>query len=78
MEHTHCLLYKLIPIPTEMKIRHFMWINPEMSYLAVSQNKQQFASLTENDISKCKKTSRDKLICIQSQPAILANLKILA
>lgn len=50
---TEYTLYRLWPMPVEIKNSQFIFIKPQNPYLVVSKDNQNFITLTETEIHKC-------------------------
>lgn len=59
-------LFKLIPLPTVNEEKHHVFILPSLNYLALSEQKTTYTSLTNLDT--CTTLSSKRIICSNSSP----------
>ncbi|XP_031348048.1 uncharacterized protein LOC116174295 [Photinus pyralis] len=65
-------IFRLSPLPVHVIENKYIFIQPISKYLAVSDNKQHYLTISENQFTKCKKFHSYNYLCKQQQPIYLA------
>jgi hypothetical protein len=57
----------MIPIPVPVDAEHFMYIDVHYSLLCIDQAKQYYFTLTDDQLSSCKKAGQGHYVCTQQR-----------
>lgn len=69
-------VYHMSPLPSHLDKGKFFYIHPSTKYLVIRDNKQQYFTLTENELDKCYRlSSKDEYLCKQIKPLYLTHCR---
>lgn len=64
------ILYKAIPIPTEIE-RKLIVIIPTVNYFLLNTNRREIIPISNEEINNCRRTLKNELICAPSSSTII-------
>ncbi|XP_043496400.1 uncharacterized protein LOC122520375 [Polistes fuscatus] len=67
-------IYETISIPTRIINNSYIFIQPNHEYFAIRKDKQEFTTITEEELSKCKKLE-NRFMCVKFNPTFNSQLK---
>lgn len=71
VDRDELLLYKTIPIPTEID-KKLIIIVPTTKYFLYSRSKEELTPINYEEINQCQKTLRSELLCTPESPTIVS------
>lgn len=65
-------VFRIIPVPT-LHAGHYVFIRPNMEYIAITPTKDNYYPLTQQELSSCVNTNLQNFICDQIHPIFSTN-----